>query len=192
MESNIKRIILASASPRRRELVGGLDIPFDVHVLPDVDESYPDSLPLLDVSEYIAVEKSRAYDASKLKDGEVLLTADTTVVCGDEIMGKPVDEQDARRMLHELSGRTHKVVTGVCLTMQNKQRHFSVVTEVTFAELDDEEIDYYVGKYKPLDKAGAYGIQEWIGYIGCAGINGSYYNVMGLPVQRVYSELKKM
>lgn len=192
MESNIKRIILASASPRRRELVGGLDIPFDVHVLPDVDESYPDSLPLLDVSEYIAVEKSKAYDASILKDGEVLLTADTTVVCGDEIMGKPVDEQDARRMLHELSGRTHKVVTGVCLTMQNKQRHFSVVTEVTFAELDDEEIDYYVGKYKPLDKAGAYGIQEWIGYIGCAGIKGSYYNVMGLPVQRVYSELKKM
>lgn len=91
-----------------------------------------------------------------------------------------------------VSGRTHKVVTGVCLTMQNKQRHFSVVTEVTFAELDDEEIDYYVGKYKPLDKAGAYGIQEWIGYIGCAGIKGSYYNVMGLPVQRVYSELKKM
>ena len=187
MESDYK-IILASNSPRRRELLAGLGLAFEVRVLEGVDERYPESLPADDVAEYIAAEKAEAY-RSVMQPDELLITADTVVICDGEVLGKPVDVADACRMLRQLSGKTHHVVTGVCLTTTNDQRRFSVTTEVTFKPLTDSEIRYYVDNYHPLDKAGAYGIQEWIGYIGCTGLRGSYYNVMGLPVQRIYTEL---
>lgn len=183
------KIILASNSPRRRELLKGLDLDFEVKVLPDVDESYPEDLAVDNVSEYIAREKAAAY---RVPDDELLITADTTVILDQQVLGKPHDAADAKAMLRALSGRGHHVVTGVCLTTSTRQRSFSVSTEVTFKELSDAEIDYYVDHYHPLDKAGAYGIQEWIGYIGVTGIRGSYFNVMGLPVQRIYEELVKM
>lgn len=129
------------------------------------------------------------YQSYTIAEGELVLTADTVVVLGDEVLGKPKDETDAKRMLRELSGKTHQVITGVCLTTTSKQQAFAVTTDVTFKTLTDEEIDYYVTQYKPLDKAGAYGIQEWIGYIGVTSLNGSYFNVMGLPVQRIYEAL---
>ena len=184
-------IILASNSPRRRELLGGLGIPFEVRVLPDISESYPDTLAADETAEYIAVKKAAAYQAVMQPD-DLVITADTVVISGDEVLGKPVDEADACRMLRLLSGRTHHVVTGVCLTTSRLQRSFSVKTDVTFKTLSDEEISYYVNTYQPMDKAGAYGIQEWIGYIGVTGLQGSYFNVMGLPVQRIYEELKKL
>ena len=179
-------IILASNSPRRRELLAGLDVDYEVRVLKDIDETYPDSLPVADIPTYISREKAAAYT---IADNELLLTADTVVVLGNEVMGKPVDDADAKRMLRELSGKTHQVITGVCLTTTKKQNSFSVTTDVTFKELSDDEIDYYVSNYHPLDKAGAYGIQEWIGYIGVTSLQGSYFNVMGLPVQRIYEAL---
>lgn len=180
------KIILASNSPRRKELLGGLGVDFEVKVLKGVDESYPESLPSTDVAEYIAAEKAAAYT---VKDDELLITADTVVIVGRDILGKPADAADACGMLRELSGKTHQVVTGVCLTTSKEQRRFSVTTDVTFKQLSNAEINYYVDKYKPYDKAGAYGIQEWIGYIGVTALSGSYYNVMGFPVQRVYEEL---
>ena len=185
---NKYRIVLASNSPRRRELLSGLGISYEVRVLPDVEESYPAALPVGEIAEYIAREKADAYK-SVMTDDELLITADTVVVCKGEVMGKPVDEADARRMLHKLSGCTHQVTTGVCLTTTGAHRSFSVTTNVSFKNLSDEEIDYYVANYHPMDKAGAYGIQEWIGYIGVTGLEGSYFNVMGLPVQRIYKEL---
>ena len=185
---NKYRIVLASNSPRRRELLSGLGISYEVRVLPDVEESYPAALPVGEIAEYIAREKAEAYK-SVMTDDELLITADTVVVCKGEVMGKPVDEADARRMLHKLSGCTHQVTTGVCLTTTGAHRSFSVTTNVSFKNLSDEEIDYYVANYRPMDKAGAYGIQEWIGYIGVTGLEGSYFNVMGLPVQRIYKEL---
>ena len=181
-------IILASNSPRRRELLGGLGIKYEVKVLPDIEENYPADLPVAQIAEYIAKEKADAY-RELMEQTDLIITADTIVVAGDEVMGKPVDADDARRMLHKLSGRTHQVITGVCLTTTDKQRAFSVTTDVTFKQLTDEEIDYYIRTYRPFDKAGAYGIQEWIGYVGVTGLNGSYFNVMGLPVQRIYNEL---
>lgn len=186
MKSQYK-IILASNSPRRRELLGGLGIDFEVRVLKDIDESFPSNLPALEVAQYIAVKKAAAYNPS---DGELILTADTIVVVGEEILGKPHDAADARRMLRLLSGRTHQVVTGVCLSTADKHRSFSVVSDVEFKQLSEEEIDYYVDRYRPFDKAGAYGIQEWIGYIGVTSLRGSYFNVMGLPIQRIYEELR--
>ena len=181
-------IILASNSPRRRELLSGLDLEYEVKVLPDIEEGYPEGLSMEEISRYIAAEKAAAYK-DIIADNDLIITADTVVVLGDEVLGKPTDLDDARRMLRELSGKTHQVITGVYLMTKEKERGFSVVTDVTFKELSDEEIDYYVEKYRPLDKAGAYGIQEWIGYIGVTGLNGSYFNVMGLPVQRIYNEL---
>ena len=181
-------IILASNSPRRRELLGGLGINYEVKVLPDIEENYPAELPVAQIAEYIAREKADAY-RQLMAANDLIITADTIVVVGDEVMGKPVDATDAQRMLHKLSGRAHQVITGVCLTTIDKQRVFSVTTDVTFKSLSDEEIDYYIRTYRPFDKAGAYGIQEWIGYIGVTGIEGSYFNVMGLPVQRIYTEL---
>ena len=157
-------IILASNSPRRRELLGGLGIPFDVKVLPDVSESYPDTLPVDDTAQYIAEEKAAAY-RDFMQPDDLVITADTVVICAGQVLG-------------------------VCLSTVSSRRSFSVRTEVTFKPLTDEEIDYYVRTYRPLDKAGAYGIQEWIGYIGVTGLNGSYFNVMGLPVQRIYEELR--
>lgn len=184
------KLILASNSPRRKELLAGLGIPFEVRVLQDIDEEYPDNLPVNEVARYIAKEKADAYRRIVAPD-ELIITADTVVIVGDEILGKPVDEADAVRMLRLLSGRTHQVTTGVCLLTTEKESCFDVTTDVTFKTLSDEEIDYYVNRYRPFDKAGAYGIQEWIGYIGVTGLQGSYYNVMGLPVQRIYQELTK-
>lgn len=184
------KLILASNSPRRKELLAGLGIPFEVRVLQDIDETYPDHLPVNEVARYIAQEKADAYRRIVAAD-ELIITADTVVIVGNEILGKPVDEADAVRMLRLLSGRTHQVTTGVCLLTAEKEICFDVTTDVTFKPLSDEEIDYYVNYYRPFDKAGAYGIQEWIGYIGVTGLQGSYYNVMGLPVQRIYQELTK-
>ncbi len=190
------KIILASNSPRRKELLAGLDIDFEVKVLPGVDESYPSTLDAYAVAQYIAHKKAEAHRCLLNDDKTLVLTADTVVIApstdGAEILGKPKDEADARRMLHLLSGKTHHVVTGVCLTTLHAQQQFSVSTEVTFRALDNNEIDYYIERYRPYDKAGAYGIQEWIGYVGCAGLKGSYYNVMGLPVQRIYEEMKQL
>ena len=184
------KIILASNSPRRRELLAGLVLDFEVRVLPDIDESYPETLAALDTAEYIAAKKADAYRSAMAPD-ELIITADTVVIVGDEVLGKPANDSEARDMLLKISGRTHQVVTGVCLTTQQQSSRFSVRTDVTFKPLTEAEIQYYIEKYKPFDKAGAYGIQEWIGYIGCTGLNGSYYNVMGLPVQRIYTELQK-
>ncbi len=183
------RIILASNSPRRRELLAGLGLDFEVRVLPDIDESYPASLPVTETAEYIAEKKAAAYKQTMAAD-ELIITADTVVIVDGEVLGKPADAAEARSMLQKLSGKTHQVITGVCLTTRRQTVHFSVETDVTFKQLSDDEMSYYITKYKPFDKAGAYGIQEWIGYIGCTGLRGSYYNVMGLPVQRIYTELQ--
>jgi len=154
-----------------------------------IDESYPATMPVSEVALHIAGLKADAYRKTMAKD-ELIITADTVVIVGNEILGKPHDEADAIRMLKLLSGRTHQVTTGVCLIADNWEHRFSVTTDVTFKELTDEEIHYYIDTYKPFDKAGAYGIQEWIGYIGVTALKGSYYNVMGLPVQRIYEALK--
>ena len=182
-------IILASNSPRRKELLAGLDLQFDVRVLQDIDESYPNDLPTLKIAEFISKKKADAY-IQTMADDELVITADTVVILGDEVMGKPHDDADAKRMLGELSGQTHQVATGVTLSTKERQMSFSVVTDVTFKQLSSDEIDYYIRTYHPMDKAGAYGIQEWIGYIGVTALKGSYFNVMGLPVQRIYEALK--
>lgn len=184
------KIMLASNSPRRKELLAGLDVDFEVRVIKGIDESYPDSLPTTDIAEYISRKKANAY-LQQLAADELLITADTIVVLGSEVMGKPHDEADACRMLRKLSGQTHQVITGVTLATNVRQQSFSVVTDVTFKSFTDEEIDYYVSHYKPFDKAGAYGIQEWLGYIGVTALRGSYFNVMGLPVQRIYEALRQ-
>ena len=222
------KIILASNSPRRRELLSGLGLEYEVRVLQGIDESYPDGLSMEEIPQYISRKKAAAYT---LGEDEVLITADTIVWLDGEVLGKPADEAEAKQMLRKLSGKTHQVVTGVTLTapdpdlppsqapqMLRYQRafapeeegrlaaeslpprgevwrgaiSFSSVSQVTFAQLSEAEIDYYVSHYHPLDKAGAYGIQEWIGYIGVTAIEGSYFNVMGLPVQRLYTEMKKL
>ena len=192
MLSHLKKyeILLASNSPRRRELLAGLDIDYRVTALPEVDESYPDTLSGEEIPLYISQEKAAAYRRF-MKDNTLLITADTIVWLDGKVYGKPRDIADAKAMLQALSGKTHTVITGVTLTSLQKQISFAVYTEVTFAALGDDEIDYYVETYRPLDKAGAYGVQEWIGYIGVTGLKGSYYNVMGLPIQRLYTELKK-
>lgn len=181
------RIVLASGSPRRKELLGELGIDFVVDVKKGIDESYPADMPAEQISEYISREKAAAYSVAT---DELLITADTTVVLDGEALGKPRDKAEAKTMLRKLSGKTHLVVTGVAITTAERQKTFSAVTEVEFANLDDDEIDYYVENFSPLDKAGAYGIQEWIGCAGVKRISGSFYNVMGLPVQRLYAELK--
>ena len=186
---NTYKIILASNSPRRKELLAGIDVPFEVRVMEGIDESYPDTLPIQDIAEYIAKKKATAYRETMASD-ELVITADTIVVLGSKVMGKPHDANEASSMLRQLSGQTHQVITGVTLTTKERQMSFSVETDVTFKNLSDEEIDYYVTHYRPFDKAGAYGIQEWIGHIGVTGMSGSYFNVMGLPVQRIYEALK--
>ena len=184
------KLILASNSPRRRELLAGLGIDFEVRVLPGIDESYPPDLQGGDIPLYISKEKASAY-VKQLRDDELLITADTIVWLNGEVLEKPKDEADACRMLHDLSGHTHQVFTGVSLTTTIKQVSFSCRSDVTFCTLSDEEIDYYVSHYRPLDKAGAYGVQEWIGYVGVERIEGSFFNVVGLPVQRLYQALKQ-
>ena len=157
-----------------------------MRVMKGIDETYPSELPSKDVAEYIASKKSSAYSISS---DELLLTADTVVVVGEDILGKPHGREDACRMLREISGKTHHVITGVCIRTDSKQSRFSVSTDVRFKKLSDDEIDFYIGHFKPYDKAGAYGIQECIGLVGVESISGSFYNVMGLPVQRIYEEL---
>ena len=181
-------VILASNSPRRRQLLADLGIDFEVRVLKGIDESYPPTLPVMEIAEHISQKKAHAYRQA-MADHELIITADTVVILGDEVLGKPADEAQACHMLRELSGKTHKVVTGVTLATTSKIKSFSVVTDVEFASLSDEDIAHYVNNYKPLDKAGAYGIQEWIGCMGVKHISGSFYNVMGLPLHRLYTEL---
>lgn len=190
---NLKKykVILASNSPRRKELLSGLGIDYEVKILPGIDETYPDTLEGEEIPKYIAREKADAYRAG-MKDDELIITADTIVYIDGEVLGKPKDEVDACRMLRCLSGRTHQVITGVCITTATFQKCFAAVTDVTFDELSEEEITYYVKEYRPMDKAGSYGVQEWIGFIGVTGLKGSYFNVMGLPVQRLYRELKSL
>ena len=224
MLENLKKykIVLASNSPRRRNLLSGLDIDFEVRVISDIDESYPDSIDSMEIPLYIARSKAEAYKPT-MADDELLITADTIVWTFDGVMGKPANREEAYAMLHALSDHVHQVITGVCIMTKDKNVGFSVESAVCFAKLGDEEINYYLDKYKPYDKAGGYGIvesavcfaklgdeeinyyldkykpydkaggygiQEWIGYIGVEAINGSFYNVMGLPVQKLYQELK--
>ncbi|KAA6339932.1 Septum formation protein Maf [termite gut metagenome] len=183
------KIILASNSPRRQELLTGLGIEYTLKIMPDIDESYPQALKGEDIPLYIARKKADAYKAI-IQPDELVITADTIVWLDEEMLGKPNNESEAIQMLGKLSGKTHQVITGVYLTTTGWQRCFSSVTEVTFALLTQEEIDYYVRNYRPFDKAGSYGVQEWIGFVGVKSISGSYYNVMGLPIQRLYKELK--
>ncbi len=180
-------IVLASNSPRRRELLAALGINFRIETISGIDETYSDTLPPRQVAAFLSQKKAAAY---ALAPDELIITADTIVLADGEVMGKPHDRNDAHRMLHILSGRTHEVVTGVTVATRDRQETFSNVTQVTFAELSDDEIYHYIDCYAPFDKAGAYGIQEWIGYIGITSIHGCFYNVMGLPVNHLYSVLK--
>lgn len=193
MLDNLKKykVILASNSPRRKELLAGLGVDYEVRTLPDVDESYPETLQGADIPLYIAKEKADAYVAM-MQPGELMITADTIVWLDGQVLGKPVDREDALRMLRTMSGRSHEVFTGVCITTTEWQRSFTAQTEVHFATLSEDEIAYYVDRFQPMDKAGAYGVQEWIGFIGVENISGSYYNIMGLPVQKLYRELLKV
>lgn len=190
MLDNLKkyRVILASNSPRRKELLAGLGVDYEIRTLPDVDESYPETLQGAEIPLYIAKEKADAY-VSMMQPGELMITADTIVWLDGQVLGKPEDRENALRMLRAMSGRTHDVFTGVCITTTEWQRSFTAQTEVRFATLSEEEIAYYVDNFHPMDKAGAYGVQEWIGFIGVENISGSYYNIMGLPVQKLYREL---
>lgn len=183
------KVILASNSPRRKDLLTGLGVEYEVRTLSDVDESFPAGLQRAEIPLYIAKEKAAAYQ-TMLNPGELMITADTIVWLDGKVLGKPADREEAMQMLREMSGRTHEVFTGVALTTVAWQRSFSAQTEVRFSELTEEEIRYYVDLFHPMDKAGAYGVQEWIGFIGVEHISGSYFNIMGLPVQRLYQELK--
>ena len=186
--NDLVNIILGSQSPRRRELMAGLDIPFSCVTI-DADESYPADLQAGDIPLYISRAKARAY-ASELRENDLLITSDTIVWLNGEMLGKPQDEADAKAMLARLSGQTHEVYTAVCFADMNGELETLVdCTKVTFKTLSEEEIDYYVNKYCPLDKAGAYGVQEWIGYVGVTKMEGSYFNVMGFPISRVYETL---
>lgn len=184
-------IILASGSPRRRELLELLSIDFTVDTSVKVTESYPSDLPIDQVAPYLSQLKARAH-RQLLKPKDLVITADTVVILGDQVIGKPKSMNHAREMLHDLSGQTHRVVTGVTIGTKDFENTFSATSEVEFAPLTDQEIDYYVRTFTPLDKAGAYGIQEWIGAAGIRKINGSFYNVMGLPVHLLYQKLKDL
>lgn len=189
MLSNLNKyhIILGSGSPRRKELLEGLGIDFKVEVVKGIEETYPADLPVEEIPLYLSQLKAHAYQP---QPGDLIITADTVVILHGEVIGKPKDEADAKRMLSQLSGNVHTVVTGVTVSTHDRVECFSCASKVEFAPLTAEEIDYYVTKYRPFDKAGSYGIQEWIGYMGIKGISGSFYNVMGLPVQRLYALLK--
>lgn len=185
------RVILASGSPRRHELLAGLDISFEIDNTSEVDESYDPGMPVHEIAQFIAGQKSHGFHR-ELKENEILITADTIVSIENQVLGKPKDHADALKMLRTLSNKTHIVYTGVCIRTTKEERSFMAATGVTFREITDREIKYYVDNYKPYDKAGAYGVQEWIGYIAITKIDGSYYNVMGLPVQRLYRELGRL
>jgi len=184
------RLVLASASPRRRQLLQGLDLPVEITSV-DVDETPPPGMPDDEVAEHLARKKAGAWKGTLAQD-QVLITADTTVLIDDHLLNKPVDDADARRMLGILSGRDHRVITGVCLRTAERIVSFADIAVVRFRELSEEEIAYYVRAHRPLDKAGAYGVQDWIGYTAVERIEGSFYTVMGLPMHRVYAELKKL
>lgn len=184
------KIVLASNSPRRRELMDKLGVPYEVRTLDGIDESYPSHLQGGDIAMCISLKKADAYRRTMASD-ELIITADTIVWLEGQVLGKPKNAEEARRMLRQLSGKTHEVITGVTLTNAYLTKTFASVSLVTFDSLTDEEIDYYVDRFKPMDKAGAYGVQEWIGLIGVERIEGSYFNVMGLPVQRLYQALKR-
>lgn len=190
-------VVLASNSPRRKELLSGLGVNFSVKTLPDVDESFPDTLKGEEIPLFIARKKADAYKmlfssvtSNEVEEPLLVITADTIVWIEDEVLGKPANATEARVMLSKLSGKKHQVITGVCLTTASWQKSFAAVSEVQFSSLTEEEMDYYIHNYCPYDKAGAYGVQEWIGFIGVESIQGSYFNVMGLPIQRLYRELK--
>ena len=189
MLENLKKydIVLGSNSPRRRELLNDMGLTFRVEAIKGIDESYPASLPVEEIPVYLARIKAEGHP---LGENELLITADTVVVLDETVLGKPDGEADAHRMLRALSGRAHRVISGVCVTTSERSASFADTSIVHFAELTDEEIDYYIKHYRPLDKAGAYGIQEWIGNIGISGINGDFYNVMGLPTRKLYQLLK--
>ena len=192
MLDNLKKynVVLASNSPRRKELLQRLGIPFKVRTLFGIDESYPDTLRGEDIVRYISRNKANAYRSSMGPD-ELLITADTIVYLQGEVMGKPHDADDARRMLRALAGQVHQVITGVTIITANDMENFAVTSQVKFSDLSDDEINYYVDRYLPLDKAGAYGIQEWIGLVAVEELRGSYFNVGGLPIQRLYQALKR-
>ena len=191
MLSHLKdyKIILASQSPRRLELLKGLNIPFEVKVI-DVEETYPTALVGVDIPMFLAEKKANAY-SEEMDENTLLNTADTIVWHEGRVLGKPKDKAEATNMLRELSGKTHEVITGVCISTLAKRKVFHVISEVHFAKLHSDEIEYYLQHFQPYDKAGAYGVQEWIGFIGVERIEGSYFNVMGLPIQRLYTELKR-
>ena len=191
MLTNLEKynLVLASNSPRRQELLKGLGVDFVVKTKTDLDESYPDSLPAEEVAKYVTRKKATAY-LNDLNEQDLIITADTVVVLDNQVLGKPRNRDEAVDMLGRLSGSKHQVITAVCLLSKDKKVLFDDCTEVEFEELTAEEIQSYIEIYNPLDKAGAYGIQEWIGYIGVVGLQGSYFNVMGLPVHRLYRELK--
>lgn len=182
------KIILASQSPRRQELLRGLNIPFEIKDI-EVEETFPKGLVGVDIPMFLAEKKADAFN-DMMEENTLLITADTIVWHEGKVFGKPKDKDEAAHMLKSLSGKTHQVITGVCLSTQKKRKVFSVISEVRFAKLNHKEINYYLDHYKPYDKAGGYGVQEWIGFVGVEFIEGSYFNVMGLPIQRLYNELK--
>ena len=186
----VHRLYLGSRSPRRKQLLADLRLPFEVWVKEDNPEIYSDEMSQKEVAEFLAKEKSKPY-LGELKAGDILITADTIVCYRDHILGKPETREEAIDSLKQLSGNQHQVITGVCISSPDKNYCFSSETLVKFADLTEAEILYYIDNFAPFDKAGAYGIQEWIGYIGVERIEGSYFNVMGLPVQKLYTELKK-
>lgn len=186
---NKYEIVLASNSPRRKELLQRMGVNFKVRTLFGIDESYPDSLRGEDIVCYISRNKAKAYQSS-MAPNELLITADTIVYVDGEVMGKPKNAEQAKEMLHKLSGKTHQVITGVTIVTAKRTENFGVTSQVKFTNITDEEINFYVDNYLPFDKAGAYGIQEWIGIVAVEEIKGSYFNIVGLPVQRLYQKLK--
>ena len=192
MLDNLKKynIVLASKSPRRQELLKGIGVDFSI-LTKEVDESFPSKLPLIDVAPFLSLKKAKAFEDSELPENYMVITADTVVIVENEILGKPKNRDDAVRMMNLLSGKVHKVVTGVTVHTKEKTKTFSVISKVTFETLDNQEVNYYIDNFKPYDKAGAYGVQEWIGYCGVSTVEGSYFNVMGLPTQKLYKVLKE-
>jgi len=192
MLENLKqyRILLASKSPRRQDMLKDLGLEFELITKDGIEEIYPEGLDINEIPIFLSKLKADAF-LEDMKINDLLITADTIVCIGNEVLGKPKDKADAQKMLRNLSGKSHQVISGVCLKTKDKEVSFSTATKVVFKNLTDDEIEYYIDNYKPFDKAGAYGIQEWIGYIGIESIEGSYFNVVGLPIQRLYTELAK-
>ena len=184
-----KKIILASGSPRRQQFFKDLDLDFEIR-LKEIEEIFPPHLQSFEITNYLAQLKADVF--TDLDEDELLITSDTLVWLENEALGKPTNEKDAIKMLQKLSGKTHEVVTSVCFKTKNKSEIIYDITKVTFAELNSEAIEYYIQKYKPLDKAGSYGIQDWIGLVGISKIEGSYTNVVGLPTEKVYQYLLKL